>query len=320
MIMIFVISSNCIQIDYKELSDKDIWLNLSPELHIYDNDYLKKTEIINISMKNRTDIRDSMIVDGYIKLDPLFDLNLMNKMKELVNKLDELELPLVFSFVYDEFWLLFMKLHQIIATILDDDYYRLPDFWSWKIHTANEETGWSIHRDWGHPSIFEDGMPETITLWIPLNDVDCTNSCMYIIPASEDPTYYTFDDIKNTKYWPKMLKNVRALPVKTGSVIIWNQNVWHWGSKTSSSPFVESRISLAFAFQVRRTKSHNTPVSDPLLLLPFKDRIAIIAKQIIQYQHMYSLESDIKNLAEEITKESEILETNEFKDGLKYEL
>jgi len=217
-------TANGIVFDHEELYDRELWLKLSEDLHIYDLEYLKQHNIIDITLENRTVVRESMIEEGYLKLDQLFDVHLVNKMKTLIDKLDEMSIPLAFCFIYDEFWIIFMKLHRIIGCILGDDYYRLPDFWSWKINKEHSDEGWSlhrlfiiiiiiviiitiiiiiiiIHRDWGSPTIdSSNGLPETVTLWIPLNDVDCTNSCMYIIPANLDPTYQNFENIKDKRY------------------------------------------------------------------------------------------------------------------------
>ena len=116
-----------VKFDYNDIYDVDYWSKLSEDLHIYDEENLfkKESNIIDITAKNRTDIRESMIEEGYVKLDPLFDISLIIKMKALIDKLDSLSIPLSFCFIYDEFWILFMKLHSIIGAILDDDYYRL---------------------------------------------------------------------------------------------------------------------------------------------------------------------------------------------------
>jgi hypothetical protein len=135
---------------------------------------------------------------------------------------------------------------------------------------------------------------------------------MYIVPANRDPTYKTDEDLRESKYWPHILPNIRALPGKSGSVLIWNQAVWHWGSKTSSR-VIEPRISVSVEFQSRKTLPYNKPISNPLLFPTYNDRISLIAKQILQYQHMYPLDESIKNLANEIL---EVIGSNLSKDEL----
>ena len=122
---------------------------------------------------------------------------------------------------------------------------------------------------------------------------------MYVLPANRDPTYRTTENLKEEKYWPHVLPNIRALPGKAGSILIWNQAIWHWGSKTSAR-VKEPRISVSIEFQSRKSETLNRPLSNPLQFPTFEERIALIAKQILQYQHMYPLDDRVKALATEI--------------------
>lgn len=287
--------------EFETLKDQIFWSSLSPSLHIYDNDFVQKTKLIEIDNNDITMLKELIIQEGYVKIDPLFS-DSFDSMKALINKLDEIGLPIPFCFIYDEFWLLFMRLHNVIGSILDLDFYRLPDFWAWRIDAKSEQSGWNIHRDKSYDAaIFNDtGMPKSITVWIPLSNVDCTNSCIYVLPANRDPTYFNGNDIRlSENVWPDILPNIRALPVQAGSVLIWNQAIWHWGSKTSSR-VTEPRISLSIEFQSRKSNLLNVPVSNPLLFPTYDERLALVAKQILQYQHMYPLDDDVRNLATDI--------------------
>ena len=297
LILLYLVTS---KYDYNVIKERDFWTSLSPRLHIYDNEFVQGTKLVDWKDDNITMIRSLMKEEGYVKLDPLFN-DTFDDMKLLINKLDELELPIPFAFMFDEFWLLFMRLHNIIGSVLGQDYYRLPDFWAWSIDSKTEQSGWSIHRDKSYETaIFnESGLPRSITIWIPLSNVDCLNSCIYILPANRDPTYGSKEDIRQSKYWPDIIPNVRALPGNAGSILIWNQAVWHWGSK-SSSRVTEPRISVSIEYQSRNSNLLNIPVANPLLFPTYDDRIALIAKQILQYQHMYPLDDEVKKLASEI--------------------
>ena len=155
-----------IDFDYKTLSNKDFWLELAPDLHIYDSDFVQNTKILDIDSNNITTIKELIIEEGYVKFEQLFNNQYFNEMKVLINKLYELNLPIPFCYIYDEFWLLFMKLHNIIGSILDNDYYRLPDFWAWRIDSNSEQSGWNIHRDKSWDTIFnETGLPKSISIW-----------------------------------------------------------------------------------------------------------------------------------------------------------
>ena len=51
--------------------------------------------------------------------------------------------------------------------------------------------GWGVHRDKGPRSLFKNGKPKSLTIWIPLTDANTENSCMYVLPANRDTGYHT---------------------------------------------------------------------------------------------------------------------------------
>lgn len=45
---------------------------------------------------------------------------------------------------------------------------------------------------------------------------------------------------------------------------------------------------------------YNAPLSHPLLLHKFQDRLKLVAKQLLQYKHMYPLSKEMQQLAEDL--------------------
>jgi ectoine hydroxylase-related dioxygenase (phytanoyl-CoA dioxygenase family) len=141
-------------------------------------------------------------------------------------------------------------------------------------------------------ALFDDGSPKSLTTWIPLTAATPLNSCMYIVPASQDPTYGTAEESEHKFDLP----SIRALPAVPGDFFIWNQAILHWGSKTSPlAP--ETRVSIAFEFQRADVPPFNAPLLEPLGVLTFEARLRLIAKQILQYQHMYALDPEVEKFA-----------------------
>lgn len=278
--------------DLDTLSTKAFWQGLAPDLHVEDHSFLTSQSFWNLD-QNSVDILKTLIrVEGYFHLPPQqWDLPIA-RMAALVKELDSRGLPLPFAYMYDEFWCLFFRLHKLVEGLLGPGYLRLPDFWTWLVDPQRDESGWSPHRDKGHASLFPDGSPKAVTIWIPLTNSTTLNGCMYIVPADRDPTYGTPQE----KEWHFKHADIRALPADAGSVFIWNQAVLHWGSHANRRETLP-RISLAFEFQSGNVPPYNLPLTNPLEIPVFDFRLKLIGKQILQYKHMYPLSPDIEALA-----------------------
>jgi hypothetical protein len=75
--------------------------------------------------------------------------------------------------------------------------------------------------------------------------------------------------------------------------------VLHWGSR-SSHRATQSRISMAFEFQAHDSRPFNTPILPPDKPVPFDLRLRLIAKQVLQYRHMYQVDPQIERVAAEL--------------------
>ena len=171
----------------------------------------------------------------------------------------------------------------------------LPDFWVWNIDPGKGEAGWKPHRDKGRSSLDDDGSPKSVTVWIPLSEATPLNGCMYLVPAYLDPTYNTDEESQHEFEY----SSIRALPGEPGDFFMWNQAVLHWGSKSSPRATVP-RASMAVEFQRADVEAFNRPLISPLSPPPFEVRLKLIAKQVLQYQHMYQFDRAIIELAKRI--------------------
>jgi hypothetical protein len=278
-------------LDPQQLSSPEFWQRFAPNFHISDLSYLQATTAFNVPDKQRQALRAQMIHEGYFQgtvqwaSDP-------TAMANLVRQLSAAGLSPVFAFLYDEFWMPFFQLHFIYSGLLGDKYFYLPDFWVWNVDPKKAESGWRPHRDKGRMALLPDGAPKSLTTWIPLSTATPLNGCMYIVPANFDPTYGS----EQEKEWKFEYPSIRALPAKPGDFFMWNQAVLHWGSKTSPRGN-ETRVSMAFEFQRADVAPFNQPLLQPLSNLPFASRLKLIAKQVLQYRHMYKVDPAIERLA-----------------------
>ncbi|WP_167772865.1 phytanoyl-CoA dioxygenase family protein [Ramlibacter humi] len=277
------------------LGDAALWRSLAPGLHLHDEEWLQRQRPLAIPSELIESLRGLLREEGYFQLPPQpWDLPI-DAMAQLVRMLDERGIPLPFSFMYDEFWILYYRLHGMIQGLLGPGYLRLPDFWTWLVDPQRHESGWKPHRDKGWQSLREDRSPKSITIWLPLTRTTPLNGCMYLVPAHRDPTYGTPDD----KDWRHEPADIRALPAEAGSVFCWTQALLHWGSRTS--PRGEApRISVAFEFQAGDVPPYNQPLTQPTEVPDLALRLKLVSQQILQYRHMYPLAPEVEALAKRL--------------------
>ncbi len=263
----------------EEFCSASFWRAFAPSLHIGSAEHGAPTEPQqDYARLNRRMQRDGYFGDSDARLQTLAPL-----IGQTVKKLVRFNLPPVLVWVYDEPWECFRRLESVISHFLGADYKLLPDFWAWHVNPHNNEAGWAPHRDKNTGSLSEDGAPLSLTCWIPLSEANPLNSCMYIVPAHLDPNYN-----KGGGADLQVPHLARALPAKPGDFLIWNQAVLHWGGLTSEFGD-EPRMSMALEFQRGDIAPFRQPLIDREEIPPFSARVRLIAKQILQYVHMYGV-------------------------------
>ena len=277
----------------EDVQNLEAWLARAPDLHIGGDVVRQAVRAFRPSDSQAADLDGRLRDDGYFQLAHDFGLDLA-VMADAVRRFSATGIPPVFCFLFDEFWAPFHALDAMYGALLGP-YGLLPDFWLWNVDPAKGEAGWKPHRDRGHIALRPDGGPISLTTWIPLSDATPLNSCMYIVPAHADPTYGT----PREKEFRFELPAIRALPAEPGEILVWNQAVLHWGSRSSHCA-TESRISMAFEFQAIDSRPFNTPILPPDQVVPFELRLRLIFKQVLQYRHLHKLDPNIERVAAEL--------------------
>ncbi len=238
---------------------------------------------------------ERMRVDGYFHDRDDTLVRLAPVLADAVKTCKRLDIPPTFLFLFDEAWECFFALHHALTPFLGEDYVVMPDFWVWHVDPKAAESGWRPHRDKGHMALAPDGTPLSLTIWMPLSEATPLSSCMYILPKSRDPVYGTPQDSD----WKIDYPNIRALPGQPGDFFCWDQAVLHWGS--ASSQFADGpRISMALEFQRSTIPPFNQPLLPAFGNLDFPSRLWLVAKQIMQYRHMYKVRPEFEALAQSI--------------------
>lgn len=282
--------------DLERLHDPRMWRDFAPGLHVVDVAFLNLQHAFDVDAASIENGRAMLKREGYFQIPPPNWQLPIADMAALVVRLDEAGLPVPFSFMYDEFWCLFYRLNRILEGMLGPGFFRLPDFWTWIVRPDRADSGWHPHRDKTFPTaLFDDRSAKSVTIWIPLTDSTPLNGCIYIVPADRDPTYNTAEESERRFAYP----DIRALPAPAGTILCWNQAVLHWGSHACERE-TAPRISVAFEFQSARAAPFNQPLTNPNEIPVFEFRVSLVAKQILQYKHMYPLAPEIERMAKEI--------------------
>jgi len=238
-------------------------------------------------------VAERLFEEGYFQDRNATFARLAPVLAEAVKTCARLDIPPAFIFLFDETWACFRSLDPMLKRFLGEDYRVLPDFWTWHVDPAAGQAGWRPHRDKGRMSLAPNGAPLSLTVWAPLMDATPLTSCMYILPANRDPVYNTPQE----GVWNINAASIRALPGGPGDYFCWNQAVLHWGSESSRfAP--HPRISMALEFQRGDIPPFNQPLIAPFQPLDFRARLQLVAKQILQYRHMYPLAARFETMAQ----------------------
>jgi ectoine hydroxylase-related dioxygenase (phytanoyl-CoA dioxygenase family) len=276
----------------EEIFDIDFWKSFCPDLTIGG---ALDPYAFPMSDEDKKKNNAKLIKEGYVQL---FQPGLkapIDTMTKLFDKIVvEKGLPPVFAFVYDEMWMLNTQLNNFLSHVLHDKYLMLPDFWAWRVSPG--QAGWTPHRDKNAGALFVDKSPKSVTVWIPLTQAHPLNGCMYILPADRDPIY----GIDNAQGFQGRLPDIRALPADPADVLIWTQQVMHWGARSADEHHLTPRMSVAFEYQRSDVQVFNKPLLKKQWLPTFEQRLALIAKQVMQYHHMYGFKPDLIAIAQQI--------------------
>jgi len=278
-----------------QVESREHWRTLCPTLHVETGLDRPVFEIGDLD-----ELVGQLRHEGYVNVPGVLGKSVFEPLRDCVATLHGAGIPLAFAFVYDEFWLAFQGVSRFIEAALGKDYVALPDFWVWHLPASEQATGFEPHRDKANvPSLEADNSPHSLTVWLAFSDATPLNGCIYVLPAQYDERFRrrVWDGPGNTKV--ENLQNVRALPAPAGSLLAWNHGILHWGGR--ASPRAEGpRTSAAFEFQRGDRRPFNEPLLDPWRVPLFEERLGLIGMQVLQYRHIYTLDSDVEHLAIEL--------------------
>jgi len=260
--------------------DKSAWLDQCPDLTI---GAAFNADAIPYEEKVLTGIADDMWDKGYLCEPPVFSTDETKPIFEALQTLAKKGIPPVYIYVFDQPWFLFARLNKLIGHFLGEEYALLPNLWAWYFDKPGER-GWRPHHDCHLDTVFDIGGDQvlmSLSLWIPLMDVDEANGCMYVLPREKE---FVLKD--NPEMDQELLEPyATALPARSGSILGWPQNVVHWGGQFSEKA-LNPRASLSLEFQNTAFDPLVRPFLDASSPPPFEKRLGLIEGQYEKYKHI----------------------------------
>ena len=277
---------------HASLLDPAYWRALRPDLHVagLSHNGSKYPPMPGVDEASSTamlaEMEASLLKEGYATLPPpAFDWGGVDPLQlaATVRWAKTFGSP-AFVYVYDEFWWFWQRLTPVLDRLLGEGNWRcLPDMWAW--HIEKSEGGWTPHRDKTEPTRLPDGRFKSLSFWISLNRATPDNGCMYLLPASRDPAYHNVSLRDNTQSNMR-LQDIVAMPTEPGQVLLWSQEIYHWGGRHSGKD-VEGRVSFSVEVQRADVQPYNNPLVDCAAGPPsLPARLRRIAQVIHQYTHI----------------------------------
>jgi hypothetical protein len=209
-----------------------------------------------------------------VQVDGLVPIEVAAALAACIERLAQEGVPPIFAFAYDAFWALLRDAADLIGRELGRELGVLSDMWAWRIAPA-DEGGWAAHRDYSKKVVREtDGLPSRLNLWIALSDAPRDHACLSVLPLSRDSAYPHRLDRCDTEAG-------LALPVDAGTGLVWDANLLHWGGPANPRR-ATPRVSVAVTLE--RPERGGGPL-DLGGRFTFRDRLDLIALQIVHYQH-----------------------------------
>ena len=229
--------------------------------------------------------------------------------------------------MYDETWNLIRSVWKKVESLLDGPCVLEPSFTAFLLNYHKDQdpdqqryvgTNFALpHRDYTYAdSVFSNGDPKKLSVWIPLNQVTTENGCMYVVPREFDGNFdkdgsydhlqvLTEGGLKGQQFLHFPLNGIRPLPGEAGTLMCWYGNLIHWGSSCHKGGAADPRASIALVFQRSDVlQDLDRPFLDlqDIDKADTKERLKLIKDAMSYFRHWYKDKKVPRNLAERLDK------------------
>lgn len=247
------------------------WLSLSADR--------PRAAEVNESMPDVNETLDEYRRCGYGVCENVFEVADLTRLASAVFAVHGAGWPMVFSFLYDQFWTLLEapKLRAFLTSVLGRQYQTTARFTVNSVPAAPGGSGFPPHIDGGRD--------HTVTCWVPLTTASPDNGGIYVIERTPESmsvvsAFKTIEAFSNEQTM-LLLAHARALPMSPGGFLAWQQDTIHWGGLFRRGP---ARLALSWEFM--GAQHENVDAVLPLALhldraLPtFEDRLRWICHSL----------------------------------------
>ena len=237
---------------------------------------------------------------------------LLIKFSRVVETLKRKGYPATLAFVTDVAWEIVLKLWTIAEEVYDHEEVVLePSFAAYALEKPasilekkKSENGNKkyVGQNFGQPHRDYARDDDALSLWLPLNDVDVDNGCIYVLPKEHD---HERNASKNGSHKSKpdfpIEKAVALAPVEGGRVLGWSGDVVHWGTSCQASSALPPRQSIGVAFRKKKANDATGTVGktpsmtkSEAFSLDVAGRLKAITVALGAFEHWYGSTDSIK--------------------------
>src|SRR5215213_5116742 len=257
----FVIANTTSSDDARRLAGQAVepgyWMSVCPWLSL--STHRPRATSANESMPDVTDTLDEYRRCGYGLAEDAFEMDHLRNMARAVSAVQSAGWPVVFSFVYDQFWTVLdaPKLRAFLTSVLGPHYQTTARF---LVNYVPATPGGS-----GYPPHMDGGRNHTVTCWVPLTPASPDNGGIYVIEQTRE-SLRVLTEFKNLEMFNKqqmllLLAHSRAVPMNPGGFVAWPQDTIHWGGQ-----FRRGTERLAISWEFMGAQHENIDDMLPLAL------------------------------------------------------
>lgn len=262
---------------------REYWAGLSSELSVGGAEAPPGLEAHGLDPCRDGELLEQLGREGYLQLAPMVAEPVMARMRACIDALQRERWPLVFAFMYDDFWLLgrMPSLLRLLSLSLGGDCRQTAYVWTHHVSSERGAAGWPPHKD-------NPGPERRLTVWIPLSDASLDSGAICLVPKDRIPPgvserWYETERFDRAEVLA-LLQSARPLPARAGAVLCWEAGMLHWGLPRRRAGQPRISVSMEFIDGKERPGPREPAFLDPASRLPtLGERLEVIGRVILVY-------------------------------------